>query len=88
MQKPRTAAEQAADVIEHALATDGEDYLGTAEHLYTWWQLALLDVYAVIAAAVLALLGVASGLAWLLWRICRALLRRGLGNSKLKTKTT
>ena len=67
MKKPHTPAQHAADVVEHVLATDGEDYLETAEHLYAWWQLALLDVYAALVLAGLLLLGAICGAFWVLF---------------------
>ena len=82
LRKPRTAAQQAADVIEHVLATDSEDYLETAQHTYAWWQLALLDVYAVLlclAVAALSLVLVA------IWSISQAILTL-LGMRKHKNK--
>ena len=45
--------------------------------MLAWWQLALLDVYAVIAAAVLTVLSLAAGLLWPLYRAVRRAVGRG-----------
>lgn len=52
--KPRHPVQLAADIVERAIATGGEQYLQTQEHTLSWWQLSLLDVMAflVLAAAV------------------------------------
>ncbi len=42
--KPRQPVQLAADVVERALATGGENYLETRQHRLSWWQLSLLDV--------------------------------------------
>ncbi|DBA74190.1 TPA: UDP-glycosyltransferase-like protein [Trebouxia sp. C0004] len=42
--RPRHPAELAADVVERVLATGADDYLSTAEHTLSWWQLSLVDV--------------------------------------------
>ena len=55
--RPRHPAELAADVIENVLVTEGDNYLVTPEHEYTWWQLSLLDVKAFLLAVVLLVLG-------------------------------
>lgn len=44
----RTPVEEAADWIEFALKCDGGDYLRTEEYNMKWYELYLLDVYAVI----------------------------------------
>ena len=87
MRKPRTSAQQAADVIEHVLSTGAENYLDTAEPLYSWWQLALVDVYAAVVLGVLALLGFLLSAVWLLIRCCRSM-ARGLRGARMKAKTT
>ena len=46
----------------------GERYLDTREHELHWWQLALLDIYAVLALTAALVLGLGGGLAWLAWR--------------------
>ncbi|KAK9838979.1 hypothetical protein WJX74_007115 [Apatococcus lobatus] len=61
LKKPRMPAQRAADVVEHALSTGGEDYMGTAENLYAWWQLAMLDVYLCILACLAAAVGLVIG---------------------------
>lgn len=53
-------------MIEHALRTGAEEYLETQEHLYSWWQLAMLDVQLLLMAAIIAVLGVLLGAIWLL----------------------
>ena len=72
--KPRTPAQRAADVVGHVLATEGESYLDTAEHLYTWWQLALLDIYIVILICVAALLAVVGLLGWWMFQLASSTL--------------
>ena len=71
-------------MIEKVLLTGGELYLHTREHTLAWYQLALLDVYAVLAAGCLALLGVALAVFWLLLKAARLGLRRLRGSSKQK----
>ena len=71
--KPRSPAQQAADVVEHVLATGGEDYLDTAEHLYSWWQLALLDVYLFLFISTAAAFTLLVAVTWLVVRLLRRL---------------
>jgi len=56
-----------ADWIEHVIATDGDQYLKTPEHLLPWHVRSMLDIH-------LALALIASGLSWLaflgLRRLC------------------
>lgn len=67
----RHPAEQAADIIEKVLLTQGEDYLQTEQHTLAWWQNSLLDVYAVIALmGALILASVTLG-AWGLYKAIR-----------------
>ena len=73
--KPRSSVQQAADVVEHALQTGGEDYLDTQEHLYKWWQLAMLDVQAALLLAVTATLSIFCGTLLLIARSAARLLR-------------
>ena len=55
-----------ADWVEHVLATGGDQYLKTPEHLLPWHVRHMLDVYAFVGA----LLG---GLAWLSFAATRSL---------------
>ena len=55
--KPREPVQLAADVVERVMITKGDPYLQTKQHELPWWQLSLLDVYAVIALAILVMLG-------------------------------
>lgn len=87
MRKPRTAAQQAADVAEHVINVGGEDYLETAEHLYSWWQLSMIDVYLALLALLAAAAGLAGGLVWLVLRLCW-LGWLSLSKSDPKQKTT
>ncbi len=80
--KPRSPVQQAADVIEHVLSTGGEDYLETAQHLYAWWQLALLDVYSSLILGMLTALGLIGLLLFLLLQG----MRRILSSSTTKIK--
>ena len=82
--KARTPVQQAADVVEHVLATGGEGYLETAEHLYTWWQLALLDVFLVLFLGIATVLGTVGALLWYAVRWAQ----RALVISKPKHKMT
>lgn len=79
MRRPRTAAQQAADVVEHVLSVGEEDYLETAEHLYSWWQLAMVDVYFALLVIIAAIAALLSGMVWLLlscgWQTMRLLSR-------------
>ncbi|CAK0783984.1 hypothetical protein CVIRNUC_007187 [Coccomyxa viridis] len=59
-------AEKAADWIEHVMATDGDQYLKTPEHLLPWHVRAMLDVYLALALCFAGLLWLASlPLRWL-----------------------
>ena len=72
LRKARTPAQQAADIVEHVMDTDGKMYLDTAQRQYAWWQLALLDVYACLLAAALAVLAVVFAIFWTLYKgLCR-----------------
>ena len=44
--KPRHPVQLAADIVDRAIATDGDLYLQTWQHTMSWWQLSLLDVKA------------------------------------------
>ncbi len=52
--KKRSPAQLAADVVEQVLVTGGEDYLETQQHALTWWQLSLLDVKLFMTGVVLS----------------------------------
>ena len=56
--KPRQPVQLAADVVERVMATQGDLYLQTKQHELRWWQLSMLDVYAVVALVTLVPLGV------------------------------
>ena len=62
--RPRSGAQLAGDVIERVLMTDGEKYLDTQEHEMAWWQLSLLDVKLVLAVIVIVLLCLLCMLIW------------------------
>ena len=81
--KSRSPAQKAADVVEHVLATGGDNYLDTAEHLYTWWQLALLDVYLVLFVGVFTVMSLVGAALWVLLKRGRSLIR----TAKQKPKT-
>lgn len=83
MRRPRTAAQKAADVVEHVISVEGEDYLETAQHQYSWWQLSMIDVYATLLVAVAIITVLVGSLAWLLLRSCWQASRR-LWSSKKK----
>ena len=51
-------------MVEHALQTGGDDYLGTQEHRYTWWQLTMLDVQLCLLSAVGAALFLVGTALW------------------------
>lgn len=55
--QPRHPVELAADVVERVLATDGDDFLATHEHMLSWWQLSLLDVKLLLLSVAMLLLG-------------------------------
>ena len=55
-----------ADWIEHVMATNGDQYLKTPEHLLPWHVRAMLDVYLALALCFAGLLWLASlPLRWL-----------------------
>ena len=101
LHSPVSAADRAADVVEHVLRTGdnehcvqcrarwlltgpcagGEPYLETGEQALTWWQLALLDVYAVLAAAAALVAGAAAFLLWGVLVLLRRLLRLSRGRA-------
>ena len=62
--KPRHPAQQAADVVERVLATDGDMYLQTREHSLSWWQHSLLDVKAFLLMVVLSVFGLLAGIVY------------------------
>lgn len=70
--KPRHSAQLAADIVERALATAGQQYLQTRQHTLTWWQLSLLDVKVFLILVVLA---VVSLLGFLIYVLCMGVLR-------------
>ena len=39
LNKPRSGAQLAGDVVERVIATEGDKYLDTREQELTWWQL-------------------------------------------------
>ena len=55
------------DWIEHVMATGGDQYLKTPEHLLPWHARHMLDVWAFLAAA-------SACCCWVAWRGARALL--------------
>lgn len=65
--KPRRPVQLAADIVERALNTDGEQYLQTQEHALPWWQLSLLDVKAFLLLIVMIGLSI---LAFTVWIAC------------------
>lgn len=46
----------------------GEPYLDTRAHTLAWWQLSLLDVYAVLALAAGTVFSLVVGVLWACWR--------------------
>ncbi|DBB14407.1 TPA: hypothetical protein ACH3X3_004706 [Trebouxia sp. C0006] len=58
--KPRQPVQLAADIVERALATGGENYLETRQHRLSWWQLSLLDVYSLLTLTATATVGLAA----------------------------
>ncbi len=72
LNKPRHPAQFAADIVERAIATDGEQFLQTRQHMLSWWQLSLLDIKAFLILVALAV----GGLLFLLTRVvCIVVLR-------------
>ena len=65
--KPRRPVQLAADIVETALNSNGEQYLQTREHALPWWQLSLLDVKAFLFLIVMIGLSV---LALIVWVAC------------------
>ena len=77
-----------SDWIEHVMATDGDQYLKTPEHLLPWHVRAMLDVYLALALCF-------AGLVWLaslpLRSLCAGRRRRGgpapaKGDPRFKSK--
>lgn len=77
----RHPAEKAADVVEKVLLTGGEDYLETHQHHLSWWQLSLLDVYALLSLLAVLGLGLLGLIGWALYRAMRATLASVSGDS-------
>ena len=70
--KARKPAQQAADVVEHVLRTDGDDYLQSHQHKLAWWKLSLVDVKLFLVLTALLSLGCVILLAQLIVRAtCR-----------------
>ena len=67
-----------ADWIEHVLATGGDQYLKTPEHLLPWHARHMLDVYALLlaAAAFCTWAGISAASGLLGWRRARVLRER------------
>ncbi|EDV19296.1 uncharacterized protein TRIADDRAFT_33822, partial [Trichoplax adhaerens] len=65
----RTPVEEAADWMEYALNCDGGEYLRTEEYNLRWYELHLIDVYAVL----LVLLAIMVKILQLIWRGVKAL---------------
>ena len=86
LRMPVQASACAANAHGPSPAAGGEKFLDTREHELHWWQLALLDVYLVLALAGLLACGAALGLLWLSYRACLRLLISSKGNSKGKGK--
>ncbi|EDV19438.1 uncharacterized protein TRIADDRAFT_62077 [Trichoplax adhaerens] len=68
----RTPVEEAGDWVEFALNCDGGNYLRTEEYNLSWYQLYLLDVYAVIAIMLFIFVKLLN-LVWMgfAWLCCR-----------------
>ena len=65
--KPHHPVQLAADIVERALDTNGEQCSQTREHSLPWWQLSLLDVKAFLLLIVMMGL---STLALTVWIAC------------------
>lgn len=74
--KARQPAQQAADVVEQVLRTDGEDYLQTQQHKLPWWRLSLLDVKLFLVLSALVILGCIAVLAWLIIQSSKSFRRK------------
>ena len=46
------------------MQTGSEDYMETRDHLFSWWQLALLDVQLFLLAVLAAVLLMVGGALW------------------------
>ena len=77
--KARHPVQQAADIVEQVLATDGDLYLHTKQHALSWWQLSLLDVKLFLAATLLSVLA-------LIAVIIRRLVQLGTSKFGLKVR--
>ena len=64
-----------------AICPGGEPYLITNERDLAWWQLALLDVYLLVAIALATALGLLVGLSYLLVKLLKHVLNGGSGQS-------
>ena len=42
--RKETPAQLAANIVEEVILTDGDNFLETMHHQYSWWQNALVDV--------------------------------------------
>ena len=72
--KPRHSAQLAADIVEHAINTEAENYLQTHAHALSWWQHSL-DVKAFLAVIVIAAVGLSAGLVVF---ICKTIVSFGM----------
>ena len=87
LQQPRAPVQLAADVVEKVILTGGEPYLDTRESSLHWTQLALLDVYGVLAVGGLLAVCAAVAILRLALLAMRAGLRRLHANGSHKAKT-
>ena len=72
LMNPRSPAHRAADVVEHVIATGGEDYLETRQSSLYWWQLALFDVKLVLGLGVVVVVATLGFVVWLVYAAVRS----------------
>lgn len=84
--KPRHPVQQAADIVEQVLATDGDMYLQTKQHTLPWWQLSLLDVKLFLIIILLLSIAFLGLIFWLMVQLIVSLTTRVFGGADEKQK--
>lgn len=82
-----TSAQQAADVVERVILTEGEDYLETQQHTLWWWQLAMLDVKVFLGLGAFATCSLLSLILFIIARSALSLVRYGIGSKPQRSRS-
>ena len=83
----QTPAQQAADVVERVVLTEGEDYLETQQHALQWWQLAMLDVKVLLGLVTLAACSLLSLILYIVAKFALLLIRYSIGSKPQRSRS-